>query len=62
MAHPKSKVSKQRRDKRRSHDFLKTPEITTCSHCGAHVPRHQVCPECGYYRDKLLIAPKEEQA
>ena len=60
MAHPKSKISKQRRDKRRSHDFLQTPELGTCSHCGAMVPRHQVCPECGYYRDKLLIAPKGE--
>lgn len=62
MAHPKSKVSKQRRDKRRSHDFLKTPELTTCSHCGEMVPRHQVCPECGYYRDKQLIVPKEENS
>ena len=47
MAHPKSKISKQRRDKRRSHDFLQTPELGTCS-------------QCGYYRDKLLIAPKGE--
>ena len=50
MAHPKHKVSKQRRDKRRTHDFAAVPTLATCPNCGATVMYHHVCPECGYYR------------
>lgn len=55
MAHPKHKVSNQRRDKRRSHDFIVAPQLTTCSHCGSAILTHRVCPECGYYRGKQAI-------
>ncbi|MFC2410740.1 MAG: 50S ribosomal protein L32 [Bacteroides sp.] len=59
MAHPKSKISKQRRDKRRSHDAISPVTLSTCSNCGSFIERHHVCPECGYYRGKQLIAKKE---
>ena len=55
MAHPKHKISKQRRDKRRTHDKAAIPTITTCPNCGSAVLYHRVCPECGYYRGRLLI-------
>lgn len=55
MAHPKHKVSSQRRDKRRSHDFIVAPQLTSCSHCGSAILTHRVCPECGYYRGKQAI-------
>jgi len=55
MAHPKHKLSKQRRDKRRTHDFVAMPTLSTCSNCGAAVLYHRVCPECGYYRGRLLV-------
>lgn len=55
MAHPKHKVSKQRRDKRRTHDKLVVPTLTTCPNCGAAVLYHRVCPECGFYRGRLLV-------
>ena len=35
MAVPKSKVSKQRRDKRRANWKLAAPAVTTCPKCGA---------------------------
>ena len=54
MAHPKHKLSKQRRDKRRTHDKLTLPALSTCSNCGATVLYHRVCPECGYYRGRLM--------
>jgi len=39
MAVPKSKVSKQRRNKRRSSVWkLETPGVTTCPKCGAFPP------------------------
>ena len=55
MAHPKRKISKSRRDKRRTHYKTVAPTLTTCSNCGAPVLYHRVCPECGYYRGKLAI-------
>ena len=51
MAHPKHRTSKQRRNKRRTHDAI----TVTAINCGAAVQYHTVCPECGYYRGKLAI-------
>ena len=51
-----------RRDKRRAHDFITAPALTTCSHCGAAILTHRVCPECGYYRDKQAIEIKGANA
>jgi large subunit ribosomal protein L32 len=55
MPHPKRKISKTRRDKRRTHDKALIPTIIICSNCGAPVHYHRVCPECGYYKGKLAI-------
>ena len=55
MAHPKHRVSKQRRDKRRTHDVAVVPTLATCSNCGATIMYHRVCPECGYYRGRQII-------
>lgn len=56
MAHPKHKISKTRRDKRRTHDKAVAPTLTTCPNCGAAVKYHRVCLECGQYRGKQVIA------
>ncbi len=55
MAHPKSKISKTRRDKRRTHYKAEAPSLTTCSNCGASRLTHRVCPECGFYRGQMAI-------
>ena len=63
MAHPKHKLSKQRRDKRRTHDFAPVPTVPTlsvCPNCGATVMYHRVCPECGYYRGRQIIEKSAE--
>ena len=44
MAHPKHRISKQRRNKRRTHDKATVPAIAKCSNCGAAVQNHTVCP------------------
>ena len=47
MAVPKRKVSKARRDKRRSsHWKLETPGIVTCPKCGAFRLPHRMCKNC----------------
>ncbi len=55
MAHPKHRISRTRRDKRRTHYKATPATISSCSNCGAAVKYHTVCPECGYYRGKLAI-------
>lgn len=55
MAHPKRKISKQRRDKRRTHYKLTASTVNECSNCGAPVLMHRVCGDCGYYRGKQAI-------
>ena len=57
MAVPNGKVSKARRDKRRSSVWkLSAPALVKCSKCGAlHMP-HRMCPECGYYNGRQVKA------
>ncbi len=55
MAHPKRKISKTRRDKRRTHYVAVAAQFSECSNCGAAVLSHRVCGECGHYRGKLAI-------
>lgn len=59
MAVPKKKTSKQRRDKRRTHDVAKMPAISTCSHCGETCRPHHVCDKCGYYDGKPVVVKKD---
>lgn len=55
MAHPKSKISKSRRDKRRTHHKAVATTLAACQNCGNVHKYHTVCPECGHYRGKLAI-------
>ena len=53
MAVPKGKVSKARRDKRRSsHWKLETPGIVTCPKCGAYRLPHRMCKSCLTYNGR----------
>lgn len=55
MAHPKRKISKTRRDKRRTHYKAVAPTVVSCSNCGSPVLYHRVCSNCGYYKGKQAI-------
>ena len=58
MPNPKRRHSKSRRNMRRAHDFLETPSLSKCSHCGAPTMPHRVCASCGFYKGKQVIAAK----
>ena len=56
MAVPKRKVSKARRDKRRSAVWkLQEPALTRCKNCGELTSPHRVCKACGYYKGVEVI-------
>ncbi|MBE6531491.1 MAG: 50S ribosomal protein L32 [Ruminococcaceae bacterium] len=56
MAVPKRKVSKARRDKRRSNVWkLTLPGMTKCPKCGEFVKTHRVCKACGYYKGQEVV-------
>jgi large subunit ribosomal protein L32 len=55
MAHPKSKTSKARRDKRRTHYKVGFPQMAICPSCGATHVYHRVCNQCGTYRGKQAV-------
>jgi len=62
MAHPKSRISKQRKRKRRTHKKATPPQIAICKNTGeAHV-YHQAYEHDGdlYYRGKVLVKYEDE--
>jgi large subunit ribosomal protein L32 len=62
MANPKQKRSKSNTRARRANWKTKAPALSTCPQC--HKPRrpHFACPNCGYYKDRVAIAQKDETA
>ena len=62
MAVPKKKVSKARRDKRRSNNWkLRLPGMTKCPKCGEAILSHCVCKSCGYYDGKEVIKVEDDK-
>ena len=57
---PKRKISKGRRNRRRADDSIGTPQLVACSNCRAKVIPHRVCPKCGYYKGRQVIAVDDE--
>ena len=62
MAHPKSKISKQRKRKRRTHIKATAPDVVVCKKTGeAHLWHRAYWHEGDlYYRGKVLIKASEE--
>ncbi len=59
MALPKYKLSKSRRDKRRTHQKIEAIQISTCPQCNEPKLPHHVCLNCGSYKGRIVIEGKE---
>ncbi|MEE2968699.1 MAG: 50S ribosomal protein L32 [Pseudomonadota bacterium] len=55
MAVPKKKVSKSRRNKRRSHHALSASAYVECANCGELKRPHHICQACGHYGDREVV-------
>ena len=56
MALPKRRQSHARSAKRRTHYKIEMPGMSRCRNCGAMHAPHRACPECGYYKGRLVEA------
>jgi large subunit ribosomal protein L32 len=59
MQAPKRRTSRSKRNKRRSHDALRTVNPAACRNCGEPALPHRVCRHCGTYRGRELAAAAE---
>ena len=59
MGLPKRRHSHARGAKRRAHDFLTASGTSSCPKCGTTKLPHRVCGNCGFYREKEVIAVEE---
>ncbi len=61
MAHPKRKISTQRRNKRRTHYKIIAPQLSTCSVTGMkHLPHHAYEKDGKlYYQGKIVMVLKK---
>ncbi len=62
MPLPKRRFSRSRRDKRRLNLHVKAPALNACPQCAAPVVSHRVCPSCGYYRGRRVLAVAEPKS
>jgi large subunit ribosomal protein L32 len=63
MAHPKSRISKQRKRKRRTHYKMTAPQLATCKTTGEVHQYHRAYSVDGalYYRGQVVVAAPEEE-
>ncbi len=56
---PKRKYARARRGERRAHIAVTAPTLESCPQCQSPKRAHHVCPTCGYYAGREVVAVKE---
>ena len=59
MAVPKKRISKTRRDKRRTHHRAGSNKLAPCPHCKQLKVAHRLCPHCRHYAGVEIEQPEE---
>ncbi|MDR0632377.1 MAG: 50S ribosomal protein L32 [Holosporaceae bacterium] len=62
MAVPKKKISKSRRNMRRSHLALSPVNAVACPNCGESRLPHHMCGTCGMYNNRQILKDKRQFA
>lgn len=62
MAHPKSRISKQRKRKRRTHYKTGVPQVATCKTTGESHLFHRAYSVDGdlYYKGRVVVKAEED--
>lgn len=64
MPNPKRKHTRSRRDSRRAQNWrLRAPSLSPCPNpaCGQLRRSHTVCPHCGFYNGRIVVAPRQKK-
>lgn len=57
MGVPQRRTSKQKKRQRRANwRKIDVPVLTECSQCHEQMVPHRVCPSCGYYKGREVVA------
>lgn len=56
MAVPQNRVTRSKRNMRRAHDALAAGNPAECPNCGELKRPHHICPSCGHYDDREVVA------
>jgi len=62
MAVPKQRQSHARTHKRRSQHKIEAPALAHCPQCKAPRRPHRVCPNCGTYAGREVVASEPAAA
>jgi len=60
MAVQQNRVTRSKRNMRRSHDALTAMMGRECPSCGELKLPHHVCGACGHYRDREIVQTADE--
>ena len=59
---PKKQMSKSKQRSRAAHFRSRTGGLSRCPQCHGAKPSHHVCPLCGYYRGREIVAVGGDEA
>ena len=45
---------------RRSHHAVKPIQVQYCKQCNEPVLAHRVCPNCGFFQGRVVVAAEED--
>jgi large subunit ribosomal protein L32 len=60
MAVQQNRVTRSKRNMRRSHDALRATAGVECANCGEPKRPHHVCGACGHYAGREVVARAED--
>lgn len=60
MAVQQNRKTRSKRNMRRSHDALSSENPNECPDCGELKRPHHVCPSCGHYDNREVVAQAQE--
>ncbi|BBI16325.1 50S ribosomal protein L32 [Neochlamydia sp. EPS4] len=58
MAVPRNRHSNARKNSKRAHHAKKPKQLANCSNCQSPKLPHVVCPSCGQYNGRVVMARK----
>ncbi|MGZ3633884.1 MAG: 50S ribosomal protein L32 [Parachlamydiaceae bacterium] len=59
MAVPRNRHSNARKNSKRAHHAKKPKSAAVCDNCLSTRMPHTICPSCGAYGDRIVLAKKD---